>query len=128
MAWLLVYPIGPNASDGYVAEGYGLASALLPSWTLMQGGVTVTNMNLNFSPGGGDYGAVFDSLGVNFLSAPWKIPPEGNYELVLRFSHSTPYELTQLGQIPVNARFLSYHWIGDAFEVRMGDELLQLLA
>jgi hypothetical protein len=86
----------------------------------------VTNVYLNYHSllAEGDYATLYDATA-------WRawdpIYPQvvGKFGLSVSFRHSTPYELTQVGDVPANAQYLSYH--GAGFEVRIQDQLLQPL-
>jgi hypothetical protein len=106
------------ASPAGYSWGNGSASDLLPGWTLTHGGDLVTNLTFNIVPPDGDAATLYNI-------AKFGCPPPAGFALLLGFTHSQSYELTQSGELPTNAMFLSYSVVGNYLEVRIQDQLLQ---
>lgn len=93
---------------GTVVFGIGPTEDLLPGWQLFKGSELVTSIGVNSH-------SAFAGLPVN-LNTP---SSEGAYELDFRFnSEDAPWSLVQRGDVPGNARYLSFKtgWGGAAMQ------------
>jgi hypothetical protein len=105
---------------GDCGYGHGFAADLLPGWTLLRDSEIITNVWFNTEPLDADYAAIFDQCVVG----SFPLNPQGKYALSYSFRHAQfVAQLTQIGQIPPNARYLSYIWALNPAQLNIDDQI-----
>lgn len=107
-------------SNGPGLGGGGLASELLPHWSLLNGGVT--GLGLDAFPLDGDVFTLATRNGGNQFFSTSVFPIQGNYAMFI----SAAICMEQTGTIPLNAGQIQFLTFGYPTELRVNGNILPL--
>jgi hypothetical protein len=117
-----------EANTNNIVDSYGPIDEMLPGWRLFSISGEQTLIGYNASAIGGEWVTLYDS---NIRGFDSPIPIEGKYLLGLypgSFGEiNAPFHLSQIGQVPADARTIRFRDLGGPFELRVNGELLPLI-
>ena len=101
--------------DGAPFRGVGTTEDLLPGWQLSKGAAPQATLGLNLSLLGPGYATLISAD----QSDSFQFPVEGKYALYLVGSpgNQDPFSISQRGEVPLDARLLTFHYSGYGFVV-----------
>jgi hypothetical protein len=111
-----------TVTPGSAFSGTGPTEDLLPGWQLFKGNVPQTTLGLNLSLLSGGYATLIGAGQSQYFG--W--PVEGAYALFLAGSpgNQDPFSLSQRGDIPAGAQWLSYRYDGYPFLLTINGTVL----
>ena len=112
-----------TVTPGMGLTGTGSAEDLLPGWQLFKGGIPQTTLGLNLSLLSGGYATLISADQGQYFG--WNV--EGAYalDLVGSAGNQDLFSLSQRGDIPADAQWLSYRYSGYPFLLTINGTNLQ---
>ncbi|MCL5098229.1 MAG: hypothetical protein M1608_12020 [Candidatus Omnitrophica bacterium] len=112
-----------EAVDPAWGEGWGATADLLPGWNLLWGSKEEDSIGFNYSIPGLGYASLYNSNNPNWRHV------EGQYALELYPDNyrNMPYSLTQIGDVPGEAKSITLTLLGGPVVVYMNDSLVPLI-